>query len=192
MAHIRRITTIAYVLVLCSALSGSEKRLPAGQVQDASVTVTATLLDAEHVRQAVGSDFNNLYAVLDVQITPKGDKPMAVRLDDFILRSEATGEHSGPLVASQVAGSGELVVARSYGNRSGPGQPRPIEGTKIEMREDDKQNPALEALKKKILAEKTTSQPVEGLLFFPLEKAKAKNLVLSYTSPAGKLRLQFR
>src|SRR5437868_7033596 len=157
MARMTQITALA--IALSVAAFGAEKRLPEGRGEDASVSITATVLDAEHIRQAVGSDFNNLYTVLDVRITPRGDKPLDVRLDSFILRSQANGDHSGPLVAGQIAGSGELVLKRSYGARSGPGQPRPIEGTSLEMKDDDKQNPTLDALKKKILVEKSTSEP---------------------------------
>jgi hypothetical protein len=41
--------------------------------------------------------------------------------------------------------------------------------------------------------EKNITEPESGLLFFPVSaKEKPKNLILSYTSPAGKLRLSFK
>jgi hypothetical protein len=43
-----------------------------------------------------------------------------------------------------------------------------------------------------MLTEKTVSEPVSGLLFFPLTKEKAKNLVLSCKTAQSKLRLSFR
>jgi hypothetical protein len=180
-------------LALCALLQAGEKKPPQGQGEDESVAITATVLSAEQLKDAVGSDFDNNYTVLDVRLTPKGGKPYLVHLDDFILRSEASGEHSGPfLVASQIAGAGALVVERKYGNRPNADSPRPLDGIKVEMKNDASADPALDALKKKMLSEKTVSEPVSGLLFFPLTKEKPKNLVLSYKTPAGKLRLNFK
>lgn len=192
----RRIAAIALLtgslLIGTGSLARAAKKQLMGQAEDGSASISATVLDAEHIREAVGSDFENNYTVLDVHLTPRGDKPLPVRLDDFILRSEANGEHTGPLVAGQIAGAGAMVMKRTYADRSGPDQPRLLESTKVEMKNDAAGNPALDALKKTILAEKTTAEPVSGLLFFPLEKSKAKSLVLSYTSPQGKLRVSFK
>jgi hypothetical protein len=127
-----------------------------------------------------------------VNIEPHGDKPYVVSLNDFVLRSESSLEHSGPMAAGQIAGAGEVVVQRTYGNRANVDSPRPLAGTKLEMKDDAKANPAFEELKKRILVEKNITAPESGLLFFPLPKEKPKNLVLSYTSPAGKLRMTFK
>jgi hypothetical protein len=185
--------TVFVALAFCAVLGAGEKKPPQGQGEDESVAITATLLSPEQVKQAVGSDFDNNYIVLDVHVTPKGGKPYLVHLDDFILRSEQSGEHSGPfLTAGQIAGSGALVVGRTYGNKPNPDSPAIIEGTKVQMKDDDKGNPALEALKKKMLSEKTVTEPASGLLFFPLAKEKPKNLILSYKTPQSKLRLSFK
>jgi len=180
-------------LALCAVLCAADKKSPQGRGEDESVTITATLLSPQQLREAVGSDFDNSYTVLDVRVAPKGGMPYLIHLDDFILRSESSGEHSGPfLVASQIAGAGALVVERTYGRRQNVDSPRPLEGTKVEMKDDAKADPALDALKQKMLTEKTVSEPVSGLLFFPLAKEKPKNLVLSYKTPQSKLRLSFR
>jgi hypothetical protein len=184
--------------MLCAAaglLSAAEKRLAAGQAENDAVRISATVLDGAHLRDAVGSDLGDHYTAVEVKITPRGSEPMVFSLNDFILRSQSSGEHTGPLVASQIIGGGELVLTRTYGNRSGPGQPRPLEGTKVELKNDapDRAAKALEdALKEKILAEKTTAEPFAGLLFFPIEKAKPKSLALSYSGPKGKLRIEFK
>ena len=49
----------------------------------------------------------------------------------------------------------------------------------------------LAVLKEKILPEKETDVPVSGLLYFPMEKQKMKDLELIYTTPEGKLLLRF-
>jgi hypothetical protein len=180
-------------LALCVVLGAGEKKSPQGQAEDDSVTIAATVLSPEQLKDAVGSDFDNNYTVLDVRVTPRGGKPYLIHLDDFILRSESSGEHSGPfLAASQIAGAGALVVAHTYGRRQNADSPRPLEGTKLEMKDDTKADPALDALKKAMLSEKTVAEPVSGLLFFPLAKEKPKNLILSYKTPVSKLRLSFK
>jgi hypothetical protein len=188
-----RFRLVLAALALCASLCAADKKPPQGHEEDESVAITATILSPEQLRDAVGSDFDNNYIVLEVRVAPKGGMPYQVHLDDFILRSESSGEHSGPfLVASQIAGAGALVVERKYGNRPNADSARPLESTKVEMNDDAKADPALDALKKKMLSEKTVSEPVSGLLFFPLTKEKPKNLVLSYKTPRGKLRLSFK
>ncbi len=178
-------------LLLCASLWAAEKRPPQGVVEDDTVTIAATILDAERVRQTIGSDFNGEYTVLEVRVTPKAG-PYDVRLDNFILRSESDGDHSGPLVAGQIAGAGELVVRRKYAGKSSPNNPNLIESTTVELKDAPAQDAALDALKKNILAEQVTADPVIGWLFFPVGKQKPKNLVLSCTTPKSKLRLQFK
>ena len=186
------VSTGLAAIALCGGLWAGEKKAPQGHVEDDTVAVTGTVVSLEQVKQMFGSDFDGNFTVIDVTVTPKGDKPYAVLLDDFILRSESSGDHSGPLAAGQIAGAGALVVERTYGNRPNAESSRPLAGTKVQVKDDEKSNPAFDALKKKILVEKTTTDPESGLLFFPLSKEKPKNLILSYKSPASKLRLSFK
>jgi len=185
----------AALLLFSIALQAGEKKPPQGHEEDASVAVTATIVSADQLRQEFGSDFKGDYIVLDVKISPKispQDKPYQVHLDDFILRSESSGEHTGPfLVASQIAGAGALVVTNVYGNKANVDSPKPLESVKVEMKDDSKADPALAALKKRMLAEKSVSEPVSGLLFFPFSKEKPRNLILSYKTPTSHLRLSF-
>jgi hypothetical protein len=181
------------VLTLSAVLFAADKKSPQGRGEDGSVVITATVLSPEQLKDAVGSDFGNNYIVLDVRLAPKGDKPYPVHLDDFILRSESSGEHSGPFAyASQIAGAGALVVEQTYGNKQNVDSPRPLEGTKVTMKDDAKGDAALDTLKKKMLTEKTVSEAVSGLLFFPLAKEKPKTLILSYQTPQSRLRLSFK
>jgi hypothetical protein len=180
-------------LILCTMLFAADKKSPQGRGEDESVVIMATLLSPEQLKEAVGSDFGNNYIVLEVSLAPKGGKPYPVHLDDFILRSEQSGEHSGPFTyASQIAGAGALVVEQTYGNKQNVDSPKILEGTKVTMKDDAKGDAALDTLKKKMLTEKTVSEPVSGLLFFPLAKEKPKNLILSYKTPLSKLRLSFK
>ena len=189
---IPKVSAFLVVLALGPLLGAGEKKAPQASGGNDSVMITATLVSPEEVRQVFGTDFDKSYTVLDVTIEPRGDKPYVVSLNDFILRSESSLEHSGPMAAGQIAGTGEVVVQRTYGNRPNADSPRPLAGTKLEMKDDAKGNPAFEELKKRILVEKNITAPETGLLFFPLAKEKPKNLVLSYTSPAGKVRMTFK
>ena len=178
--------------MLCAGLFAGEKKAPQGHEENDSVAITATFVSPEQVMQIFGTNFDDNFTVIDVTVAPKGSKPYFVSFNDFILRSESSLEHSGPMVAGQIAGAGAMVVKRSYGNRANVDSPRPLEGTKLEMKDDAKANPAFEELKKRILVEKNITEPESGLLFFPMAKEKAKHLVLSYVSPAGHLRVTFK
>jgi len=83
-------------------------------------------------------------------------------------------------------------VERTYADRPNADSARQIAGTKIQIKDDAKSNPAFEALKQRILIEKTTAEPESGLLFFPLSKEKPKNLILSCKTPTSKLRLSLK
>jgi len=180
------------LFALCALLAAGEKKAPQGTGEDESVTIKATLLSPEQVRQMFATDFDNNFTVVDITVTPKEGKPYSISPDDFILRSESSGAHSGPLAAGQIAGPGTLVVERTYGNRPNADSERPIEGTKVKVKDEDKPDPALGALKKKILIERTSTEPESGLLFFPLSKEKPKNLILSCKTPRSKLRISFK
>jgi len=195
-------------VLLLSALAWSrDRKLPGGEAANEVVEVAATALDADQLRQTFGTDFDNTFAVIETTLTPKGGQPLAVHLDDFMLRSEQTGGHSGPLAASQIAGSDTLVVGRTEEKRGkgaswggfggimmggGSAGSAPSGNTKAEIKESSAKDPLLDVLKRKILAEKTITEPMTGLLFFPLEKEKPKNLVLIYSTSQGKLRIRFR
>ena len=189
---------IAVVFLLISSAYAADKKLPQGQADNELVTITAFIIPPEQVKQEFGTHLDGNFTVLEVHVSPKAGRPYDVQVDDFVLRSESDGDHSGPLAASQIIDTGALVVKQTYAPRSNAQMPQMIAGTKAEMKDDIGQNHAdenqdtMEALKKRILAEKTISETETGLLFFPLEKKKARSLVLSCTTPSGKLRIQFR
>lgn len=199
---------LSLCLLLSAGALGKDRKLPSGEASNDLVQISATALDSEQLKQIFGSDFDNGYVVIEATLTPKGGKPLEIHLDDFLLRSDQTGEHTGPLLAAQIAGQGALVVKRGDGPKSkggfsggfggimmgggAMGAPTAVDNTKVEIKESSEKDPMLSTLKRKILAEKTVSETVTGLLFFPLEKEKTKHLALVYTTATGKLRMQFR
>jgi hypothetical protein len=122
----------------------------------------------------------------------------------------------GALVVSQTAAGGGAMM----GDNNGPiwggipgtgGRPRRMGGdggaignsadaggaearmnSESRSKDKDKANPLLDALQSKMLPAKKTDQPVSGLLYFPMEKQKIKDLELVYNTAEGKLSLRFR
>jgi hypothetical protein len=85
------------------------------------------------------------------------------------------------------------------GNRNGAGNSAGADGgveaqAKAEAEKDKeaKDNPLLDILKAKELPDKESLEPLEGLLYFPIDgKIKPKDLRVIYKGPAGKLVMEF-
>jgi hypothetical protein len=196
---------IAIGLIGAGLLFGGDKKPQKSPVRSGEndvLEITATALsDPESVKQALGSDLGGHYIVMDVQIAPKEGRKVAIRLDDFVLKTDKDGEKTGPFAPGQIAGRGAIVVTQEHqGGRNAFGVGPMSIGTAditeshavVQSGATEKPNPILEVLKKKILPEKETESPVSGLLYFPMEKQKLKDLVLNYTTPEGKLILRFK
>ena len=192
---------------MASDLWAGEKRLPEGNLANGGVSVSVSVLDSETLKNIFGSDFGGMFTVVEATLMPRGGKPVDLHMDDFLLRSEQSGAHSGPLLPGQIAGQGSLVVKRTEAKPKGGfggglggimmggggmGGPTAVDKVKVDSQDNDSKDPLLDVLKRKILAEKSYSEPATGLLFFPLDKEKPKNLVLIYTTPEGKLRTKFK
>jgi hypothetical protein len=203
---------IAVVFMTAATLSAADKKPATSAASNKNVEIRATAyLEKQDIKDAVGSEM------------PPYGQPLKVFGDDFLLHCYSDGQKSGPFAASQIAGKGGLTLvsrensAGSFmGNQNGPvwggvggGRPQRLPGngsevgnatattTSTEAQETDakkeKDNPLLTVLKEKALAEGETSEPVKGLLYFPLEgKKKAKDLALQYNGMAGKLILEFK
>jgi hypothetical protein len=192
-----------------------------GRGEGEAAEITATLYtDKSAVTSLIGHPLDGDYIVVDVRVVPRGEKPLALLRDDFLLRSDRDGQKCQPFAPSQIAGQGTLMVSSSgaggamMGDNNGPvwggtvGQPGRMGGTgggvgnsggesaaqgTIQTGGKTRPNPTLDALKQKILPEKETSAPVAGLLYFFLEgKHKPKDLELVYRGGGGKIALRFR
>jgi hypothetical protein len=193
-------TTLAVLLLSVTAfisVGSAEKKRPQGEGENETVAIYASVVAPEELDQEFHTTFHNSFTVLEVRVKPKGDKPVEVSLDDFILRSESDGDHSGALAAAQVVDGGALVIRQTFSDRTNAQSAPMIAGTKVEMKDDLNKGVTgtpefLAGLKKRILGEGSITEQETGLLFFPLEKKKARSLVLSYAAPGGKLRIQFK
>jgi hypothetical protein len=204
-------------LISGAVLCAGDKKVPLRSTENDVVEITATALaDREAVRQALGSDLGGHYIVVDVRMVPKDGRKVTINRDDFLLRTDKDGERTTPFAPSQIAGKGALVVSTGAGSggtvmAGSPGYGPPYgplgggggimgggseAGTEthatMKSGSKDKADPILDVLKEKVLPEKETGTAVSGLLYFPMEKQKLKDLQLIYTTPEGKLSLRFK
>jgi hypothetical protein len=198
----------ALVLAIIAAISiaGERKQLP-GQAGNDEVDLEASLiLTHDEITSAIGADIGEGYIVARMKVIPKADK-LRVGPDDFTVIYHKDGQRSTALAPSEIAGKGALVVKRGTadGSKSGwsaggiggglgssPGtvQRDVIKGTQID--DNAKESPALGALTAKVLPDKETKTPVEGLLYFSINgKVKAKDVSIVYKGAAGRLTIEF-
>ncbi len=190
----------AVLLTLAPLLLGGDKPPIVAQASNQRLALSATVLtDREAIKQELGSDLGGYFVLVRIEITPKDGKPLAVSLDDFLLRSYKDGQKSQPFQPTQIAGRGAVVVTQTYeggGMGSDPGGPvwggipgiggRPARlpgqssgignsagvtgaSAKVDDGSKQKEDPLLATLKQKVLQEKETAAPLRGLLYFSLE-----------------------
>jgi len=208
------------MLCLAALALAADRKPPAGQVENERVAITATLYAGkEVVRQELGAELPEDFLMVKVSVTPKTGPELAVHRDDFLLRSDKDGQRCQPFAPTQIAGSVALVISQGGGRGGimsedrGPvwggigGPPRRMGNEGVSMGNvgqgsaqaglssdaKQKENPTLAALHARAMPEKSTAEPVSGLLYFQLEgKHKPKDLELRYNGPAGKISLRFR
>jgi hypothetical protein len=110
----------------CATFAADEK-IPTGRVTGETARLDATLISGkEAVAKAVGSDLGGSIVIIDLKLTPQGEKPIRISRDDFTLKSDNDGQRSQPFAPSQIAGRGALIVSSTASgsghvdNRRGP------------------------------------------------------------------------
>jgi hypothetical protein len=198
----------ALILGLAMLLSAASKTIASAHGENESVALEVTLyIDGEAVKSIIGDDLGGHYIVAEVKATPKYGKVVSIERDDFVLRTDKDGEKTQPFVGNQIAGQTALIVSGdenekkkksgwSIGGMGGgmgsPGMPTDKGPTKSTMKTNPDENPLKKTLDEKILPEKKTDQPVSGLLYFPMEKQKMKDLELRYSSKDNLISLRFK
>ncbi len=195
----------ALVLLPALRLPASKKpTVASGRGENEDLVLTATLhIDPEDIKELIGSDLGGHYIVAEVKVEPKYGKDIAIDRDDFMLRTDKDGDKATPYAPSQIAGRGALIideVQKSDGIAS-PGWT----GTKVPVVRKDSAKPAGAAksapgpepalqktLEAKILPEGKTDKPVSGLLYFPMEKQKMKDLELYYGGRENRITMRFK
>lgn len=217
----RRVLVVS--LALAASLGWAQKKVvEPGYASDDEVEITAKMhIDRAEITQLVGAELEKHIYVVEVKVRPKGEKPLRINLDDFIILKSDDGQRSTPFAPSQIAASGGLTLKSqqvggwahqgngpvwggvgrapsrlpSNGGAIGSQTAGTDTGIQAQTKAGDEKtdNPLLTVLKAKVLPEKETTEPVSGLLYFPLEgKLKLKNLSLIYKAPAGKMEVVFQ
>jgi len=205
-----------WAIFFCLALwlPAAKKTVGTSRGENEDLILNVTLyIDAAGVKGLIGDELGGHYIVADVKVEPKYGKDITIDRDDFQLRTDKDGERTKPLAPSQIAGRG-LVLTRT-GGPGGLGEERPrgwsigggigmggggmgTSGTadpanvKATMESGDKDNPLKKVLDAKVLPEKKTDQPASGLLYFPMENQKLKDLELTYGGRENLIRLRFK
>jgi hypothetical protein len=192
-------------------LASDKKKVPAttrGENQDLVLDVTL-YDDPMLVKDLLGNDLGGHYIVAEVKVDPKYGKEIVIDRDDFTLRTEKDGDHTTPFAPSQVTEQDAVLVSRGKGPAAaspgmvlaGPliitGGPSTDQKNGPEVKqapggESKKDNPLTKLLEQKVLPETKTDKAVSGLLYFPMEKQKRKDLVLTYGPRENRITLRFK
>ncbi len=110
------------LLLAASSLAAADKKSLLGHYSNDMIDLDATAVpDLDGVHERLGRDVPDL-VIVEIKIRVKTEKPLAIDLDDFTLRSDRNGERSKPYLPGQLAGKGALVVSRrSTGGGGGIG-----------------------------------------------------------------------
>ena len=210
---LRATVVLSFAALLLSA--ADKKAPPNARGENQDLILTATLYyDPAQVKSLLGTDLDGHFIIADVKIEPKYGKEILVDRDDFQIRTDKDGEHTQPFAPNQVANEGGLVLTR--GKSEGAASPGMVLGGPLILRgpgvgaKDDKpaevkdptdgetktepkvESPLKKLLVQKALPEKKTDSSVSGLLYFPMEKQKLKDLELDYGGRENRISLRFK
>lgn len=205
-----------FALALCVTLHAAKKPQPIedGVGSDASISIKATVYtDPASIRELLGDSLGGHYIVIRADLTP--NKKFTIDHDNFLLRTDKDGERSHVYSPTQIAGDGSLVITTTEdidkangkksssggglsiggmggGMGSSPGMvgtPKPVSATMKQA--TGEKNPLVQTLSARMLPQLDIDQPTSGLLYFPMEKQKVKDLELIVTTPTGKIHIRF-
>src|SRR5579885_1606742 len=118
-----RLLCLCFWLLMVGILPAAKNTMATARGENEDLILTVTLhTDPTEIKAWLGNDLGGHYLVGEVTIEPKFGKEILVDRDDFVLRTDKDGEQARPFAASQVAGSGGLVIA-TVSNRDGIGSP---------------------------------------------------------------------
>ncbi len=200
-----RLFSLFFASILLVSAANKAPGTAKGENEDLSISATLYLEPAA-IKELIGSDLDGHYIVVDVKVTPKYGKEVNLQRDDFVLRTDKDGEKSKPFVGNQIAGQASLIVSEDgsearksrgwsmggpvmMGGGNGNDSDKPRTST---MKSSESANPLKKVLDERILPEKKIDQPVSGLLYFPLEKQKMKDLELRFGGTENRISLRFK
>jgi hypothetical protein len=209
-----------FIALLASVLflGAAKKNVATAKAENEDLMLTVTMhIDPADIKELIGDDLGGHYIVAEVNVEPKFGKDIVVDHDDFLLRTDKDGERTRPYAASQIAGNGALIVSHVQGPGAaspgwqntrvpvvrppgmggiGAGSETDTSSAKVtpeaDKDKDKKENPLKKTLESKVLPQGKTKEPVKGLLYFPMEKQKMKDLELVYGGQENRIRLRFK
>jgi len=201
---------LAGALLAAMLLSAAKRTIGSGRGENEDLVLTATVyVDPEDIKELLGDTLGGHFIVADVKVEPKYGKEISIDRDDFVMRTDKDGERAKPFVASQIAGREALIVTPSEGAKvshrpgisigglgggvgAGAGDNQGDPKVTMQNAATAKENPLEKVLADKILTEKKTDKPASGLLYFPLEKQKLRDLELNYGGKENRISLRFK
>jgi hypothetical protein len=210
----RRLLIAFLTAVLLLAAPKKNTGTARGENQDIMLDVTI-YTDGDAVKEVLGDDLGGHIIVAKVTFTPKFGKEIAIDRDDFMLRTDKDGDRTKPMAPSQIAGRGGLTITGTQGPSSegaersrgwsmggpigmgggGMGAGRGTDVTSVKATVEktaESDSPLKILLDSKVLPEKKTADPVTGLLYFPMEKQKLKDLEFYFGGRENRISLRFK
>jgi len=212
--------TACLVVSLAAVTALAEDKALPNQAGNGKVSLQGTVItERKALFDLLGVDLGDGYVVVKIRVLPETPEGLRVSIDDFTLVSRKDGEKSGALSPSQIFGGTSLVVGRAQsggdsvgtqetrvggigiGGIGRPGGAGVGNGGSTEAGVADAQvvksrsgeDPRMAPLEAKMLADRETKQPVEGLLYFAMErKVKPKDMGLIYSGVGGRLVMDFK
>jgi hypothetical protein len=202
-------------VALSLAWSAPKKLTGSGRGENQDIILNVTVYaDPQSVKEILGDDLGGHYILAQVDVQPKYGKEVSIDPDDFVLRTDHDGGRTGPMAPSQIAGRGALVLTSVSGER-GAGNDEPVHSwtlggvmgggsaasgggpaystsAKPAMQQSDHDNPIKKVLDKKELPAGKLDKPVSGLLYFPMEKQKIKDLEMIYGAHETRISIRFK
>ena len=186
------------MMFIGAAFAADIKSLP-NQAGNGNIDLAGKVfIENNDIQQLLGAPMDAGYIVVRIKVEPRMLQAIRISADDFTLVSRKDGERSEALMPSQIGAAANLILKSKTTYAGSPGVSSTAVGvTPAESKRgapDNRDNSALiKILESKMLADKETKEPVEGLLYFLLEgKNKAKDLGLLYKGPAGRLAMDFK
>ncbi|MGA3017380.1 MAG: hypothetical protein ABSF62_09705 [Bryobacteraceae bacterium] len=203
-----RLLILGLVAALLMGSPAKRKTVGSARGENEDLVLEATIyVDPADVKEVLGDDLGGHYIVAEVKVEPKYGKEVSIDRDDFVLRTDKDGEKAKPFVGSQIAGREALIVTRTedpnkhktsigiggMGGGMGSGSSDNSQAnSKIQNGATVKENPVQKVLDDKVLVEGKTKKPLSGLLYFPMEKQKMKELELYYGGKENRISLRFK
>lgn len=120
---------IALLFMLPVASFAADKKIAPARAGNDDVELSAmAIVGRQQASETLGVDPAMEMIAVEMTVTPKGDKPLAISRDDFTLISRRDGQRSQAMHPSQLAGSGVMVVSSTTAGAVGGGFGGPRRG----------------------------------------------------------------